>query len=332
MATIVEPDQRARHRRQANADNKEKSASLSTVAAVILIIVGAIAILYPVVSTLHNNAASSRIADEMSTEITDMEPDRREFLLAQMRDYNQSLRTNPVQPGIPEEMEFHPTPEYRAYLDVGKPDFKSTDAFSEVVIPDVEIRLPIYKGSGPQALNRGAGHLFGTTLPVGGEGTNTTVTAHTGLATASMFDNLINLKEGQDIYINTLGEVMRYRMVGSKVVAPETIDAIPSVGETGEDRLFLITCTPYGLNFHRLIVEAHRVPLDGDPDLNIGNSVGPWQTWMTIVAVIFIVLMLGLAWLVWRGRKNRKKAEAACHKDAVTKIESQHSMLVKEEN
>lgn len=327
MATTVMPESRAKRRREAKNETRKRSMNASTVAAVVLIIVGVIAILYPIVSTLHNNAASSRIADQMTVEAKQMEPDRREMLMEQMREYNRSLRTNPVHPGIPEQMEIQPSPEYKAYLDVGKPDFQFTDAFSEVVIPDVDIRLPIYKGSGSHALNRGAGHLFGTTLPVGGEGTNTTITAHTGLATASMFDNLINLKEGQDIYISTLGEVMRYRMVGSKVVPPETVDAIPPVDESNEDRLFLITCTPYGLNFHRLVVEAHRIPLDGDdPDLNIANSVGPWQTWMTIVAVIFVVLMAGLTWLLWSGRKNRKNRQNN------TNAESENSTLVQEED
>ena len=293
-------------RRQANAE--KKTAGLSTKAAIVLLVVGIVAILYPVLSTLHNNAASSRVADGMSIEITEMEPGRREALVEEMRRYNDSLRRNPVQPGIPEEMDFQPTPEYLAYLDVGKPNFTSTDAFSEVIIPDVDIRLPVYKGSGPEALNRGAGHLFGTTLPVGGAGTNTTITAHTGLATASMFDNLINIKKGNDVFISTLGDVMRYRVVGTKVVPPDAIDAIPQIGETDEDRIFLITCTPYGLNFHRLIVEAHRIPLDEEPkrDLDVGNSVGPWQTWMTIVAIIFVLLMVLLAWILYSGFKKRQ--------------------------
>lgn len=307
MAVTVEPAVRAKDRREAKAKPKT-SARFSTIAAVVLLIVGLTAILYPIVATLHNNSAASRVADEMTVEIKQMEPSRRDYLLGQMQSYNDSLRTNPISPGIPEEMEFQPTDDYRTYLDVGRPDFKSTDAFSEVIIPDVNIRLPIYKGSGPSALNRGAGHLYGTTLPVGGAGTNTTITAHTGLATASMFDNLINVKKGDDVYISTLGDLMRYRVVGTKVVAPEAIDAIPPVGETDEDRIFLITCTPYGLNFHRLIVEAHRIPLDTEPkrDLDVDNAVGPWQTWMTIVAIIFVLLMLLLAWVAYAGLKRRK--------------------------
>ncbi len=294
-------------RRKAKTD--KKSVRFSTKAAVVLLLVGIAAILYPVVSTLHNNAASSRVADQMTVEVTQMESHRRDALLGELQQYNESLRRNPVQPGIPEEMDFQPTPEYLAYLEVGKPNFTSTDAFSEVIIPDVDIRLPVYKGSGPEALNRGAGHLFGTTLPVGGPGTNTTITAHTGLATASMFDNLINIKKGDDVFISTLGDIMRYRVVGTKVVAPDTIDAIPQVGETEEDRIFLITCTPYGLNFHRLIVEAHRIPLDAEPqrDLDVGNAVGPWQTWMTIVATIFVLLMVLLAWIIYSGLKQRRR-------------------------
>lgn len=289
-----------------------KSASSSLVVAAILFFLGIAAVAYPVVSTLHNNAAASRVADEMSTEIEALDDGYKTQLLDEMRAYNESLRSNPVVPGIPEEQHLQPTTEYERYLDVGRPHMLATDTMSQIIIPDIEVRLPVYRGSGPMSLNRGAGHLFGTTLPVGGEGSNTAITAHTGMATATMFDNLINLKVGQDIYVTTLGETMRYRMVGSKVVPPDAIDAIPSVGESDEDRLFLITCTPYGLNFHRLIVEAHRIPIDAEPypgDISdVTNSVGPWQTWMTLVAVIFTVFMLAMTWILVSAARRRKKA------------------------
>ena len=291
-------------------DQRGRSATVSLAVATVLFLLGVVAVAYPVVSTLHNNAAASRVAEEISTEVDVLDNGYKEELLNQMRVYNESLRSNPVVPGIPEEQDLQPTGEYARYLDVGRPRMLSTDMMGEVIIPDIDVRLPVYRGSGPMSLNRGAGHLFGTTLPVGGPGTNTTITAHAGMATATMFDNLINLKEGQDIFVTTLGETMRYRMVGSKVVPPETLDAIPPVGETDDDRLFLITCTPYGLNFNRLIVEAHRIPLDADPNpgdiTDVTNSVGPWQTWMTIVAVIFVAFTLAMAWVLVSAVKRRK--------------------------
>lgn len=293
---------------------RERSTSASFVIAGVLFLLGVVAVAYPVVSTLHNNAAASRVADEMSAEVDALDSGYKTELLEQMRVYNESLRSNPVVPGIPEEQDLQPTGEYSRYLDVGRPQMLSTDMMSEIIIPDIDVRLPVYRGSGPMSLNRGAGHLFGTTLPVGGPGTNTTITAHTGMATATMFDNLINLKEGQDIFVTTLGETMRYRMVGSKVVPPETLDAIPPVGESDDDRLFLITCTPYGLNFNRLIVEAHRIPLDADPSpgdiSDVTNSVGPWQTWMTLVAVIFTVFVLAMTWVLISAAKRRAKYSA----------------------
>lgn len=295
---------------------KEKSrfasASSSLAVAAILFFIGVAAVAYPVVSTLHNNAAASRVADEMSAEIEALDDDYKDDLLAEMRAYNDSLRSNPVVPGIPEKQDLQPTGEYERYLDVGRPHLLSTDTMSQIIIPDIGVRLPVYRGSGPMSLNRGAGHLFGTTLPVGGPGTNTAITAHTGMATATMFDNLINLKKGQDIFVTTLGETMRYRMVDSVVVPPDTLDAIPPVGASDEDRLFLITCTPYGLNFNRLIVEAHRIPLDAEPypgDItDVTNSVGPWQTWMTVVAVIFAVFISAMTWVLASAARRRKSS------------------------
>ena len=284
--------------------SKPRSSKVSLIVAVILALVGFSAVLYPMVSTLHNNAAASRVADQARNEVDQLDDDYKVQLLDQMRQYNQSLVECPIDPGVPDSQEMYPTEEYRRYLDVGRPSLSSTDVIAEITIPDVSIKLPVYRGSGPSSLNRGAGHLFGTTLPVGGPGSNTTITAHTGMATATMFDNLINLKPGQDIYISVLGETLRYRMVDSKVVPPESTDAVPMAGESDLDRLFLITCTPYGLNFHRLVVEAHRIPLDAEPapkDVDqVVNEVGPWQWWMTVTVVVLVVVVLLFGVLLWR--------------------------------
>lgn len=284
--------------------SKPRSSKVSLIVAVILALVGFSAVLYPMVSTLHNNAAASRVADQARNEVDQLDDDYKVQLLDQMRQYNQSLVERPIDPGVPDSQEMYPTEEYRRYLDVGRPSLSSTDVIAEITIPDVSIKLPVYRGSGPSSLNRGAGHLFGTTLPVGGPGSNTTITAHTGMATATMFDNLINLKPGHDIYISVLGETLRYRMVDSKVVPPESTDAVPMAGESDLDRLFLITCTPYGLNFHRLVVEAHRIPLDAEPapkDVDqVVNEVGPWQWWMTVTVVVLVVVVLLFGVLLWR--------------------------------
>ena len=280
------------------------SSKVSLAIAIILALVGFSAVLYPLVSTLHNNAAASRVADRARNEVESLDEGYKSDLIAQMRKYNEFLMSNPIDPGVPDSQEVYPTEDYERYLVVGRPMLESVDMISEIVIPDVSIKLPVYRGSGSSSLNRGAGHMFGTTLPVGGAGSNTTITAHTGMATATMFDNLINLKPGQDIYVMTLGETLRYRMVDSKVVPPDAVDAIPMAGESDLDRLFLVTCTPYGLNFHRLVVEAHRIPLDADPapgDIeNVVNEVGPWQWWMSVVVGVVMVVVLLFVVIVWR--------------------------------
>lgn len=298
----------------AQSTKKKRTSKTSLVFAIILALLGFSAVLYPLVSTLHNNAAASRVADQARNEVQQLDEGYKAQLIEQMRQYNASLMSHPIDPGVPDSQEMYPTDEYKKYLDVGRPSLESTDVISEIIIPDVSIKLPVYRGSGPSSLNRGAGHLFGTTLPVGGAGSNTTITAHTGMATATMFDNLINLKPGQDIYISTMGEMMRYRMVDSKVVPPETTDAIPMAGKSDLDRLFLITCTPYGLNFHRLVVEAHRIPLDADPapgDMeDVVNEVGPWQWWMTLTVVVVVGVVLLFGFILWRVLRGRKKSRS----------------------
>lgn len=286
----------------------------STVIAIVIAILGLMCVAYPLISTLQNNRAASIVADEMRAETDSLGPDLLGKIESDFIQYNDDLKRNPFTPGIPNELVEAATPDYDRYLKLGKPQIGEFDSFAEIVIPSVEIRLPIYKGTNDIVLSKGAGHLYGTTLPIGGEGSNTTISAHTGMATATMFDNLINMKNGDDILIHIYGKTLRYRMVDSKVVPPDSQDAIPAAGESDLDRLFLVTCTPYGLNFNRLVVEAHRIPLDADPPINdideVTNSIGTWQWWMTVIVIVFVVSMILIVWAVWsalNASKNRSR-------------------------
>jgi sortase A len=123
-------------------------------------------------------------------------------------------------------------------------------------IPKVSIYLPIYHGTSDEVLDRGSGHLYGTSVPVGGKSTNTVLTGHRGLTDALLFTRLDELKKGDIIYITTLGHTLGYRVEDINVVEPEDTHLYKVV--PGRDLLTLMTCTPYGVNTQRLVITAHR--------------------------------------------------------------------------
>ncbi len=127
---------------------------------------------------------------------------------------------------------------------------------SELEIPCINMKMLVYHGSGADVLSIGCGHLEGSSLPVGGESTHCVLTGHSGMKNMRAFDDIRSLKTGDMIYLNTLGEEMAYKVYETEVVLPEETESLKI--QEGKDMLTLVTCTPYGVNDHRLLVHAKR--------------------------------------------------------------------------
>ena len=151
-----------------------------------------------------------------------------------------------------------------------------------VEIPAIDVLLPICHGVGEDSLERGAGHLPSTSLPIGGKGTHTVISAHSGMATARMFTDLEQLEAGDVFYLHVLAETLSYEVDQILVVKPYQIDALKIDRE--KDYVTLITCTPYGVNSHRLLVRGHRIKPEAEE--NASNEIASLQaepkqsTWM----------------------------------------------------
>lgn len=298
--------------RRRKAHRKQSTGRKSRLLSLILLLLSLALLAYPVVSTLWNDYQNSEIARKYEEELSRVEsPDVFADLWSRAEEYNDHLDTagHHYRPEDPED------PEYLDYKSQLLPSERSS-VMARISIPDIGVDLPVYHGTTDNVLYRGAGHMYGSDLPIGGEGNTSAITAHTGMVNASMFDNLGKLEEGQPVYINVLGETLRYRMTGSEVVKPDDYDAVTY--EDGVDKLVLITCTPYGINSDRLLVTAVR---DTSP-ITADELPGGWRPqlswWMKLdLALIATIIAIAL-WSTLHRRKKEKEAAEAAEEAAVT--------------
>jgi len=174
--------------------------------------------------------------------------------LADARAYNEKLRSGAIlapNTNIPRSAGETAGNEYHELLK------GPAEVMARIRIPGIDVDLPIYHGTSDLTLLRGAGHLQGTSLPVGGESTHSVITAHRGLAEATMFTNLDKVKTGDSLIVEVFGEVLTYRVTSTKVVEPEETEALRA--EEGKDLLTLVTCTPLGINTHRILLTGERI-------------------------------------------------------------------------
>jgi len=141
-----------------------------------------------------------------------------------------------------------------------------------IEIPKIHVDLAIYHGTGDEALSSGAGHLRGTSLPVGGENTHAVISGHRGLPSAKLFTDLDQLENGDVFYIHVLNENLEYQVDQIKTVLPTDLDDLEIV--PGGDYVTLMTCTPYGVNTHRLLIRGTRIPYDRVKDVDLSGAGG----------------------------------------------------------
>ena len=204
--------------------------------------------LYPTVSDYWNSLHQSRAIAGYDAAVSKLDTSRYDEMLEEARAYNEAIRANPSR--------FMPTEEetewYKSLLDVS-----GTGIMAYVEIPKLGTRLPVYHGTDDAVLQIAVGHIEGSSLPVGGEGTHSVLSGHRGLPSAKLFTNLDEMETGDTFLIHVLGEKLTYEVDQILTVLPHEIEALAI--EEGQDYCTLVTCTPYGVNTHRLLVRGHRV-------------------------------------------------------------------------
>ena len=191
--------------------------------------------------------------------------------------------------------------EYQSLLDTGN------GVMGAVEIPKIDVDLPIYHGTGEDQLAMGVGHLDGTSLPVGGTSTHTVITGHRGLVRSPMFTRLDEMVKGDFIYLKVMGETLAYQVDDISVIKPDDTSKLRVVD--GQDRITLMTCTPYGVNTHRLLVSGHRVdipePAPDPTDLHDWRTIGIWSCAGILTVGWLLVWLVGrLRHGVWRRMRH----------------------------
>lgn len=232
---------------------KKKKKKKSNLPFIFIFILGFLILLYPQVSRLYYRVESKNnigIFDEESSKLDDEEINRRMELA---RAYNASLVNSITEDPYSDEKKAEGRAEYARMLEVH-------EQIGHIKIPVIDTDIPVYAGTSEEVLQKGAGHLEGTSLPIGGNNTHTVITAHSGLPTAKLFTDLRKVRVGDKFYYYNLKEVLAYQVDQIKVVEPSNFEDLLIV--PGHDYATLLTCTPIMINTHRLLVRGHRVPYE----------------------------------------------------------------------
>lgn len=222
---------------------------LTTVILLLVLLTGLSLLLYPTVSDYWNSFHQSRAIASYTARVEEMDPADYEAMWNAAAEYNQRLLADT---GDRYRMTEAEEEEYESLLDV-----TGTGVMGYVEIPKLKTSLPIYHGTDAAVLQIAIGHLAGSSLPVGGAGTHCVLTGHRGLPSAKLFTNLDEMVEGDTFSLHVLDQTLTYEVDQIRVVEPQELDDLEI--EEGQDYCTLVTCTPYGVNSHRLLVRGHRI-------------------------------------------------------------------------
>lgn len=277
--------------------NKENSAmkKLSTVLLIATFVAGLSLLLYPTVSNYWNTLHASRAVATYVDAVQNMGEDKRREMLQKAIEYNKSLTSDNQRLTISSARR----QEYESILDVD-----GNGMIGYIEIPNVNITLPVYHGTNDDVLQIAVGHLDWTSLPVGGTSTHCVLSGHRGLPSAKLFTNLDQVKEGDSFVIRVLDEVLTYEVDQIRIVEPAAVDDL--MIENGKDYCTLVTCTPYGVNSHRLLVRGHRVENESE-SIRVTSEAIQIEPLIVAPAIAIPTLIIIFVLLIASSNKKKKK-------------------------
>lgn len=267
---------------------KNEKKNIISIFIALFIIGGIVILLYPFLRFWLSERSESYAIQEYDARYAEIKESERREEWNRAVSYNEQLQPGAVEDPFSKSLLVSDSA-YQSILNIG-----DDGMMGYIQIPKINLRLPVYHGTTEAVLEAGSGHMEGTHLPVGGAGTHAVLTGHTGLQSSVLFTNLTQLEENDEFYLTIMGEVLAYRIDQISVVLPTETEGLQAVD--GEDYVTLVTCTPYGVNSHRLLVRGQRVPYTPEEiEEKIANT-GSVIDWMTVVLIGVIALLIIKFW------------------------------------
>lgn len=266
----------------------------------LVFLAGLIMFLYPTISNVWNQYRNSLLQVHYKQTIQKQDTSKLDAEWAAAEDYNKNHTENYIKDAFTQTDQYTLTHPYDQLLN---PD--GNNIMGTLEIPKIAVTLAIYHGMGEEALSQGCGHVEGTSLPIGGKGTHAVLAAHRGLAGAKLFTDLDQAKKGDVFYLHILNKTLAYQVDKITVCLPDDVSGLKL--EKGKDLVTLLTCTPYGVNSHRLLVRGKRIPYEEAKEqekatTNVATKIMDTRSWLRVGAgALFIILFI---WYMKRLRKG----------------------------
>ena len=276
---------------------KKKSGNASTIILVAIFFVGLTVLLYPTISDYWNEKRQSQAIINYDKLIVDIDPEDYSDAFAKADNYNKKIRY----------MQF-PFLNHKNIMDeyYDTLDINGDGMMGYITIEKIKVQLPIYHGTSDKVLNSAVGHVEGSSLPVGGKSTHSVLSAHRGLPSAKLFTNLDKMEIGDVFTIRILDRTITYQVDQILIVLPHETDELNIVA--GEDYCTLVTCTPYGINTHRMLVRGTRIEnIEPDRVINVITEAYQIDPLLVTPAVAAPILGLLLVWLIIKSRNSNNK-------------------------
>ncbi len=288
---------------------------LSVFGIILIFLVGIGVMSYPLASSVINNLVSRSRVNEYSETVAQIPDERTQKLISEAEAYNHGISNNVVLTDPFDQQAFEKIRE-----DYGKVlRIDDTGLMGYIDIPKINVYLPIFHGTDAEVLSKGAGHVQNTSLPVGGKSTHCVISAHSAYPGETFFDYLVDMSEGDEFYVHILDRTLKYEVDQIKVILPEEINDLRIVD--GEDYVTLLTCTPYSVNTHRLLVRGKRVDYDDTKYVESGVSLASFDNgnifflgykipyWAAAIAIIGFIAAVVLVVVFLLKHSSKKKGK-----------------------
>lgn len=281
---------------------------IKKVGSILMILSGFIIAMYPFFSNILYNRNATKVINEYDEQIVELEQEEIDAIKEAAGKYNSQLQAAVVKDESGQWRE-----EGTSYLDM----LGIGSALGYITIPKIDVKLPIYHGTSAEVLAKGVGHIEQSSFPLGGEGTHSVLTGHRGMPDAVLFTDLDKVEKGDKFYLHILDEILAYQVDQIKVVDPEDTSDLKIIG--GKDYCSLVTCTPYAINSHRLILRGVRVPYTGEEEITsdeyqgfstgmvVKRFIDVWPVLLVAAIVIIGVEFLIMILLIKRSLKKHKR-------------------------